>query len=178
MITKDHLVVWYLLLLFLHIDRQKFQQRIRDAVFICYPMGMKAYKLLDLESKHIFISIDVFHEDIYLFQHSLTESTTNPFIIQTLPHHIDPMVDHLVCPSNDLANIESDDNTLLDNPVSNAPFQRPSRNRKPPSYLHEFHCHLLQSTSQPSTVNYPVSDVISYEKLSPSYQKYIYALST
>ncbi|XP_060969571.1 uncharacterized protein LOC133036828 [Cannabis sativa] len=39
--------------------RHKFSPRSRASIFIGYPMGMKAYTLLDIESKQIYISRDV-----------------------------------------------------------------------------------------------------------------------
>jgi len=57
--------------------RDKFQARVVPCVFIGYPFGQKAYKLLNLETLHIFTSRDVvFHEHIVPYHAS---SSTDKF---------------------------------------------------------------------------------------------------
>uniref|UniRef100_A0A803P4N1 CCHC-type domain-containing protein n=1 Tax=Cannabis sativa TaxID=3483 RepID=A0A803P4N1_CANSA len=64
----------------LNSKRHKFTPRSRASVFIGYPQGMKAYLLLDIETKQTYISRDVvFYETIFsLF------STTSPSKVSTL----------------------------------------------------------------------------------------------
>lgn len=104
--------------------RQRFQPRAHGSVFIGYPMGMKAYKLLDLETKHIYNSRDViFHEDIYPFQHSTNQPNHNLFIIHTLPKPAAPIVD----PSIQQSQIsQNDQNNLPDEPPPVSQNQRPT----------------------------------------------------
>ena len=61
--------------------RDKFQARVVPCVFLGYPFGQKAYKLLNLETKQVFTSRDViFHEKVLPYQHvqSRNKSTIFP----------------------------------------------------------------------------------------------------
>ena len=65
----DHLRVFGCLCFSTNVfPKGKFAICAHHCVFIGYPYGQKAYRLYDLESKHIFTSQDVvFHENIFLF---------------------------------------------------------------------------------------------------------------
>lgn len=65
-----------------HMD--KFEPRTRACVFLGYPSGQKGYKLLNLDTKKVFVSRDVqFHENIYPF--SFNSSTSPPLFPLTYP---------------------------------------------------------------------------------------------
>ena len=126
----------------------------------------KGYKLLDLQTKQIFISRGVFfHENIFPF-HSIQEfaSTADPF-------------PNLVLPSMSLDNLTppystQPDPIILDpTPIAPTPpnpiTRKSSRPVKRPSYLKDFHCNLLQSSPiLPSTsTSYPLTNYLSYHHL-------------
>ena len=54
-----------------------------------------------------------------------------------------------------------------------------TRTRKPPSYLQDFHCILatLAKAAPSSLVLYPLSNYLSYDKLSPSHKHFIFSFS-
>ena len=55
----------------LTVNRTKFHPRAKPCVFIGYSHGMKGYKLYDLQTKHIFVSRNVFfHESTFPFSFS------------------------------------------------------------------------------------------------------------
>lgn len=58
-------------------NRQKFQPRAMACVFLWYPFGKKAYKLLNLATRKVFYSRDVhFYEEHYPFHHLHYSETT------------------------------------------------------------------------------------------------------
>lgn len=51
------------------VNKDKFQPKAQACVLLGYPLAIKGYKLLNLASKHVFVSRDVvFHEHIFPFQ--------------------------------------------------------------------------------------------------------------
>ncbi|KAL4592837.1 hypothetical protein LXL04_005843 [Taraxacum kok-saghyz] len=67
-------------------NRNKFEPRARACVLIGYPPGMKAYKLLDLSTREIFMSRDViFHENVFPFTQSAQNFDNDPFALLVLP---------------------------------------------------------------------------------------------
>uniref|UniRef100_A0A2N9GQC0 Reverse transcriptase Ty1/copia-type domain-containing protein n=1 Tax=Fagus sylvatica TaxID=28930 RepID=A0A2N9GQC0_FAGSY len=76
-------------------------------------------------------------------------------------------------------------------PYPLVPSRKSVRSHKPPGYLNDYHCNMITSTphdlsspsdqapaSNQSGTPYPLSHVLCYSKLSPSFRKYALALST
>lgn len=65
----------------LTLERSKFHPRATPAVFISYPLGMKGYKLLNIQTQRVFVSRDIiFYEHVFLF-HTIayTNEIIDPF---------------------------------------------------------------------------------------------------
>lgn len=66
--------------------RTKFEAHDTACVFLGYPIGVKGYKLLDLETKRVFWSRDViFHETIFPYQHTAFKDQIDPFAQHVIP---------------------------------------------------------------------------------------------
>lgn len=56
-------------------------------------------------------------------------------------------------------------------PPHSAPVRTSSRIARQPSYLRDYHCHMMQHNfAPPSSVLYPLEACVSYNSLSPSYK--------
>lgn len=159
--------------------RHKFQPWARTCVFLGYPNGMKAYKLYDIYNKQVFTSRDVvFHEQIFPFHKTHNHTTViDPFPTVALPT---PVAD---IPPLTISSPPSSQNSTPhvsppNSPHATLPLRRSSRPIKPPSYLRDFRCHLINHHTPLNTNQlYPLSQVISYQRLSPSHRSLVLNVS-
>ena len=148
-------------------NRTTLQARATACVFIGYPYGKKAYKLLDLETKQIFTSRDVtFHETVFPF-HAIPHQSDIPltlpvttFLPTDYPSSMDtPLISAIIDTSDpDTSNSASPNfpsvssptmyvlppsATHFSHPSNLLPTRKSSRPHKPPSYLEDYHYHVV-----------------------------------
>jgi hypothetical protein len=114
-------------------NRHKFAPRSKQCVMLGYPQGIKGYRLLDLDTKQIFVSRDViFYENSFPFHSSQHSRLTAPMVLPS------PITD-LPMP---LSPITFDTNNNTPSPLSTSPLHSPLS----PSTSHRLSPSPVQST--------------------------------
>ncbi|KAG7573562.1 GAG-pre-integrase domain [Arabidopsis suecica] len=96
-------------------------------------------------------------------------------------HVIDSPASHSLHPTpHSSGNNLSQETVIQETTTVSLPLARPKRSSKAPSYLSDYHCALIQTSTPPpkvSTTPYPLSNFLSYSQFSPSYQSFILSIS-
>lgn len=84
---------------------------------------------------------------------------------------LSPVIDVVAQPSLVTQSVDPQPSSVLPQDV---PMHRSSRASRPPSYLRDYHCNLLHTTTTlPPSAKFPLADFLSYDKLSPAFRQYI-----
>jgi hypothetical protein len=153
-------------------NRSKFDSRSIPCMFIGYPHGTKCYKLLNLNTKSVFISRNViFHEHVFPYASnllhtdsqgcfipspSISDDITSTSIPSPIPDHdglsIPLDVPHISPADSDSSQSSSDLSALQHHNFSQnhnvvIPIRQSTRVKHTPRYLQQYHCQLASFPS-------------------------------
>ncbi|XP_049366640.1 uncharacterized protein LOC125831505 [Solanum verrucosum] len=172
----------------------KFAPKARKVVLLGYAVNQKGYKLLDIESRIIFVSRDItFYKREFPFQLSSSGDTIDP-IFPMLNSHVEdceltPCIisrNDTICSNdegqpNDSQASQPDDmsqnqttSSVLPNVVVPAAVVRKSnRPAKPPLW----HIDYVLSKKLAGNCLYPIVDMVDYNSITPTYRSFVTKLS-
>ncbi|XP_056844130.1 retrovirus-related Pol polyprotein from transposon RE1 isoform X2 [Raphanus sativus] len=176
----------------------KFASRSRRCMFLGYPSGTKGWKLFDLDEETVFISRDVeFQEEVFPY-HDKSPIITAPS--STLPV-ISPICDSETedsAPITEQTTVATElllstsvpsDSTTTNDQTDIEPLGRGQRTRQPSTRFRDYVINTVttipvSTLSLPSSVpqpfsgtDYPLSDYLTYDRLSSSHRSFLLALT-
>ena len=149
-----------------------------------YKIGTKGYILFDLTTRSIFISRHaIFHEEIFPYTNLHDANAGNRIHSDVVD---DPLIfddSFMSIPNSQkqIQQIQSDSSqpeTIVDSPLNNMEqtiLRKSNRIIKPPGYLKDFQCNTVLTNSN---LLYPISNYMSYEKISSFHYAFISSITT
>lgn len=171
--------------------KTKFQPRARKCVLLGHKESVKGYLLYDLLTNEIFLSRNVvFYETIFPLPKSDANIPTDlisnpclPYITSTDDLHSS----NTVAPSpTQLAMLAQSQPQVLSDQFQSQPPSTTNNGTSnitnyPPSYLRDYHCNTImqhQCVNQASGTLYPLSNFLSYHKISPAHTTFLVSLTS
>jgi len=140
-------------------NRSKLNPRAKQCVFLGYREGTKGYVTFDIKTREIAISRNIiFYENI--FPYNREQNNFNTLFEEPVKQDIT---------DNDIHNQQTQ-NIDTDN------VRKSTRDRKTPAFLNDYYYNLAGMIDT-KKFKYPISDAISYRKLSQKHTRYSLALS-
>lgn len=162
----------------LQAHRSKLVSRERKSVFLGYNAGMKGIVLLDINTKEIFVSRNVTHqENIFPYQPIKSPSTWHYYPTSSpsdsITHHSDASHFSIIPPTH----ISSPDtsSTSTTSPTPSPQLYKPVRTKHAPTYLSDFVCNTSSAHSSATITQgtpYPIASFHSLTHLSHSHKAF------
>nr|GMD76143.1 Retrovirus-related Pol polyprotein from transposon TNT 1-94 [Ipomoea batatas] len=150
--------------------RDKLSPRARKCIFLGFAKGVKGYKLLDINTREVFLSRDVsVYEDVFPFQ---TSQDTQPSNLVLPAETISYLATDEHIPVSDPPGVQSMEPEQTNEPAnaeSNPTHQprRSARTRIQLAYLNDYTC---QNAAARRTSPHEISKFMSYDSLSAGYK--------